>query len=550
MGFFDNFRAKPQPKNEAAEPSIEDKRIEAFRTINTEGQDLSQPFVDDYYSRGFSWVYFGEDNLYPQILNQLYISAPMHQACCNFKKYSLIGNGYEWEGYDNLSVAEKIKIKQFENMSKLSRHSVQAALDWIKHGRVIALIRYDKTYKKYTHFKLFDPESIRNNHVEWFKDCPTVYFYSRDWSQRTTSAKFTPYSLGNTDEWQVLEIRNNVGGFASYGVPDWISSANWQKVGADVALLHKSAIENGIQPSVIFSYPYLLSPAERDVWEGGMRNYAKGAMNYGRAMKIEANGTDNLPKVDIATTTDNHALFEQTSKEYKEEVAISHNINPALMGVRIAGSLGQSEEIEFSAEQFKKLWVNSNVTVIQDFLNELASICGVTTKLKIKETNILNAREILSDGAIQSNNGEPIAVDVEAEARAQLKGSVGGVQGIIQIQTSVSQGLTDRNSAIALLELIYGFSNDESVRLLGTVQEGQSATPTEAPTGMTTDQNSVEVLSDSTNEALKGLSAKENQDLMRIVRDFSKGRLAEPIARTRLAAYGIDSETINEILTA
>jgi hypothetical protein len=39
-------------------------------------------------------------------------------------------------------------------------------------------------------------------------------------------------------------------------------------------------------------------------------------------------------------------------------------------------------------------------------------------------------------------------------------------------------------------------------------------------------------------------------DMMRIMRDFSKGRLAEPLARTRLAAYGIDQDTINQLLAA
>jgi hypothetical protein len=37
-------------------------------------------------------------------------------------------------------------------------------------------------------------------------------------------------------------------------------------------------------------------------------------------------------------------------------------------------------------------------------------------------------------------------------------------------------------------------------------------------------------------------------DMMRIIRDYAKGKLAEPLARTRLAAYGIDSDTITEIL--
>jgi hypothetical protein len=52
-----------------------------------------------------------------------------------------------------------------------------------------------------------------------------------------------------------------------------------------------------------------------------------------------------------------------------------------------------------------------------------------------------------------------------------------------------------------------------------------------------------------TNDALRGLTAKENMDMMRIIRDYGKGKLAEPLARTRLAAYGIDSDTINEILS-
>jgi hypothetical protein len=540
MGWFDRLRgAQEQP------PQVEERNIECFRTIDTEGLDLSQPFVDDYISRGTNYVWFGENNLYPQILNQLYISAPMHQACVNFKKYSLIGNGYEWDGYENLSVAEKIAIKQFETMSSFKKNLQRIALDWIKHGRVIALLKYDKEHKRYSHFKIIDPENIRNVHVGLFNDKPTHFFYSKDWARSTSQLTMSAYRNGNTDEWQVIEIRNEVGGFRGYGMPDWVSSANWQKVGADIALLHKSAIENGIQPSVIYKYPYIMSPDERSTWEQGMRKNAKGAKNYGRAMKVESLSKDQQPDIDVVSTTDNHALFEQTSKEYKEEVAISHNINPALMGVRVAGSLGASEEIEFSAEQFKKLWVNSNREVVEEFVNDLASICGVTQKITIKETDILTVKELLENGGASTENGVALPSDKEADARAQLKGSVGGVQGIIQIQTSVAQGLTDRGSAIALLELIYGFSNAEATRLLGDVQQGAIAPVAPTATGQPSEQ-----LESTGNATLRGLSAKDNMDMMRIMRDFSKGRLAEPLARTRLAAYGIDEDTINTLLTA
>ena len=279
-----------------------------------------------------------------------------------------------------------------------------------------------------------------------------------------------------------------------------------------------------------------MAPDERERWEANAKRYGKGAQNYGRAIKLEATSKDLMPEIDVINTTDNHALFEQTSKEQKEEIAISHGINPALMGVRIAGSLGQSEEIEFSAKQFKRIWLNSNRAKVEGFLNELAKTCGITVRLNIKETEFI---DFATGEQTQVVNGEPVATDKEAEARATLKGSVGGVQGIIQIQTAVAEGLSDRGSAIALLELIYGFSKEDATRLLGSVQEGETMVNGQPTTQM----------GQATNDALRGLTAKENMDMTRIIRDYSKGKLAEPLARTRLAAYGIDSDTINEILT-
>ena len=51
------------------------------------------------------------------------------------------------------------------------------------------------------------------------------------------------------------------------------------------------------------------------------------------------------------------------------------------------------------------------------------------------------------------------------------------------------------------------------------------------------------------NDALKGLTAKDNMDIIRIVRDYNKGKLTETLARTRLMAYGFDNETITQILS-
>ena len=53
------------------------------------------------------------------------------------------------------------------------------------------------------------------------------------------------------------------------------------------------------------------------------------------------------------------------------------------------------------------------------------------------------------------------------EAQANLKGTVGGVQGILEIQRSVSTGITQRDAAIALLVEIYGFNNEQASNIIG-----------------------------------------------------------------------------------
>ena len=51
-----------------------------------------------------------------------------------------------------------------------------------------------------------------------------------------------------------------------------------------------------------------------------------------------------------------------------------------------------------------------------------------------------------------------------------LKGSVGGVQGILAIKESFSKGNTDFESAITILVEIYGFDRQTAIDILGEIK--------------------------------------------------------------------------------
>jgi hypothetical protein len=55
---------------------------------------------------------------------------------------------------------------------------------------------------------------------------------------------------------------------------------------------------------------------------------------------------------------------------------------------------------------------------------------------------------------------------------------VGGVQALLQLQQAVSAQLTDYESAVAIIEEIYGINNELARKMLGTPKLGiQPLTP-------------------------------------------------------------------------
>lgn len=82
---------------------------------------------------------------------------------------------------------------------------------------------------------------------------------------------------------------------------------------------------------------------------------------------------------------------------------------------------------------------------------------------------VLERQPSKSSGSQVGEGGQAIEtpIDKEADAKAALKGSVGGVKGILAIQASVSQGITDYNAALKVLSEIFGFDESTGREILG-----------------------------------------------------------------------------------
>ena len=79
----------------------------------------------------------------------------------------------------------------------------------------------------------------------------------------------------------------------------------------------------------------------------------------------------------------------------------------------------------------------------------------------------MDGSEAISTDEEDAIEASPEASEETLKAQAGLRGSVGGVQGILGIQESFSSGTTDFESAITILMEIYGFDRKISSALLG-----------------------------------------------------------------------------------
>lgn len=110
------------------------------------------------------------------------------------------------------------------------------------------------------------------------------------------------------------------------------------------------------------------------------------------------------------------------------------------------------------------------------FLNQGADFYSLPYSER-KQMIQLKVQQIIEDKANESNIGElkldgdqiETPVDVEAEAKAKLKGTVGGVQGIIEINQAVADGNMSETSAEKLLVQLYGFDIEIAQQLIEPV---------------------------------------------------------------------------------
>jgi hypothetical protein len=360
--------------------------IEGYQSFSTPfqkvgGANLSLPYVNGRHQIA-GYIPFNSDNLFPELLNQLYYTSPLHGAIVDFKTNAVIGGGYTLET-EKMSNDDKLKLYTFEKKIKLGKVDKAITQQLIVHHRVYFKLCYNKKGD------LYKIENISPEKVRVARDKIT-YFLCDDWSARIDVMPIKKYHPTCTDLEQLYCYELMTLGQEWYPLPQYTSALNFAFLSGELSYFAKANIQNSIFPSFAMMFPKRPQSEEEKNMIKNTIDRLKGAQNAGKAVAFFANNADQLPKIEALPVNNNDKLFHEASALNTEQICFSHTIDPILMGVRTTGSLGGGADIKQAYVVFEKNVVMPLRNEVQNIVNELLLIAKIPGKYMINNFQIIN----------------------------------------------------------------------------------------------------------------------------------------------------------------
>jgi hypothetical protein len=374
MGIFDRFKQ--------AKPEV----VEGYQSFSTPfgkiGRgDLSLPYVNGRYQVS-GYVPFGQDNLYPEILNQIYYTSPLHGAIVDFKVNATIGAGYELKT-DKLSPQELLDLYTWEKKMRLAKSVKAVTKQLVMHNRVYFKLHFDEKGKLHK-IENVSPEKVRVNNTK------TMYSLCDDWASRIDVEEVKPYHPLNSDKCQLYSYELPSIGQDYYPLPQYSSALNFAFLSGELSYFAKSNIQNSIFPAFAMMFPKRPQSEEEKKVLRDTIDRMKGAQNAGKGVAFFANSPDQLPKIESIPTNQNDKLFQEASGLNTEQICFAHTIDPILMGVRTTGSLGNGADIKQAYVIFEKNVVIPLREQVTEIFSELLNIARLKADFTIKNFQIIN----------------------------------------------------------------------------------------------------------------------------------------------------------------
>lgn len=382
MGIIDNFRFDKKVKTETTKPVVE--------TFNNSVESMNLSAVTDLpkikEKKNQEWVDYGDDNLYPQFLQDMFNTSPTHNAIVKTKAEMVVGEGYT---YDDTFLDERQKIEVLKLLKQIEKESYNLSNDFQLYGAMAFELIWSLDFSKVVMVNRLCPANLRAGKFEDGKI--EEWYYKRDWSDRREKATCI-YSLNLGDREhhrQLLYVPNQMISNEYYGEASYIAAMDWIALESQVGLYYRSLIENGFNPSIIIKF--FRKPASQDEKSEivrGLKGSFGGVKNSGKHMVLFSDGKELAPDVSPIEVSNVDKQFTVISDQITQKIITGERATtPELFGIAIPGQLG-SGDFETKVKCFEKFVIRPDQRRFEAAINEILKLNGYDVNYKLNQFTI------------------------------------------------------------------------------------------------------------------------------------------------------------------
>lgn len=432
----------------------------------------------EIFNRSLGVYFNGEDNMYPLLVENLIEASPTAGQCSWLYESFLGGGGFERDFSDvDLSEGDFYMYNPNDLL-------MDVAESISKHQGVWVHVNYNALYQK-EDFSVLPYGQCRLGKKDDKDYHGKVVISQKGWGRSLKKEDVEVIDVYNPRHEVIQAQVDAAGGWENYKGQVIFFSFQPKKMYptsliesvylfADteyqMGLFFNATSRRGFNDATIIRHKKFENSQDERDFEGNLKGLM-GMENSSSVMTQEDDwDSDNQEggiKIDTIKSDikpDKYAHFETASSNYIRKAY--KNIPPQLVDY-VAGKLGNT-----SGEDLRKAQAVYNSLIARDRLKleRLFSILFDDYKNDINPEGNWKIKQysLLDDGTAGEETVNSVDFDEKIkEARATLRGSVGGVTAVLNIQKSVAEGVTERPAGLTMLQEIFGFSAEVAEKILG-----------------------------------------------------------------------------------
>ena len=338
-------------------------------------------------NQGF--VNYGDDNLFPQYLIDLYKSSATHNALCTSIAYMIFGDGVQAD-----TLEARLKIEEWGLQDEVRK----ACLDLKIQGGFALEVVYSidrSTIAKVRHCPF---ENIRTAEVDENEDV-NFYYYSKDWSDKTCEPEVVrAFDPSDSVDYpvQILYVKPFSPGSYYYPKPDYIGSIDYIELDKEIGKYHINNIKNGLAPSFTIHFKNgVPAQEERLRIRNDIERQLAGATNAGKFIVTYSDSPDRKPDFEPFPLSDADKQYQFLSTEVSDKIMVGHRVvSSAMFGVKTSGQLGNTQELEIASELFDRQVIKPYQRIVKSALESIFTAAGAPTLVSVEEVPPMEPVEV------------------------------------------------------------------------------------------------------------------------------------------------------------